>query len=196
MTRQIDTYIPPMVPYVAWKAFEPEECDKIKQVGELLEFKKAKMGSNEGREDQEYRNTDITWIMPEPQNHWIFDRMNEVVAYLNFMHFQMDLTSFDGFQYSKYKLNGHYKRHTDIIINPPGGLYRKLSMSVMLSEPDEYEGGELVLDASGAEKDLIKVKLKKGEMILFYSHIPHNVEPVIKGTRLALVTWALGEKIR
>lgn len=199
MTRMIDVYTPPLVDFVAWKAFEPEECDQIKKLGELFEFHKAKIGNGgegDGKEDIDYRDTDITWIEPNDKTHWIFDRMNEIVAYLNFTHFQMDLECFDGFQYSKYKEGGHYKRHTDVTHTPMNGLYRKLSMTVMLTDPEEYEGGEFVLDIHGNPDEAFKVKPKKGEMILFYSHLPHMVMPVTKGKRISLVTWALGEKIR
>lgn len=197
MTRSIDIFTPKMVPFVAWKAFEPEECDKIIKTGELFEFQKAKMGSGgDENEDHDYRDTDITWIEPNDKTYWIFDRMNEVLAYINHQHFQMDLTRFDGFQYSKYKINGHYKRHVDVSYNSNDSLYRKLSMSVLLTDPEEYEGGELVLDVGGNMEEATRVKPKKGEMVIFYSHIPHLVEPVTSGKRLALVTWALGEKIR
>lgn len=199
MTRSIDVFIPPMTDFVAWKAFEPDECDQIVKLGELFEFHKAKIGGGEERDgvvDEDYRDTDITWIEPNDKTYWIFDRMNEIVAYLNFMHFQMDLDRFDGFQYSKYKIGGHYKRHNDVVHNPDHGLYRKLSMSVMLTDPEEYEGGALVLDVNGNRDTPFKVKPKKGEMILFYSHIPHMVEPVTSGKRISLVTWALGEKVR
>lgn len=196
MTRFIDTYVPPMIDYVAWKAFEPEECDEIKKLGELFEFHKAKIGEAEGHEDTDIRDSDITWIEPNEKTHWIFDRMNQIVSYINFTHFQLDLDRFDGFQYSKYKDGGHYKRHTDITKAPEDGLFRKLSMTVMLTDPEEYEGGEFYLDIHGNMDGGLRVKPKKGEMILFYSHIPHCVEPVTKGKRISLVTWALGEKMR
>jgi PKHD-type hydroxylase len=197
MTRSIDVYTPPMIPFIGWQAFSPEECDQIKKIGEMFEFQNAKMGSgSQSVEDKEYRDTDITWIEPNEKTYWIFDRMNEVLAYINFHHFQLDLVRFDGFQYSKYKEGGHYKRHVDTITNPPHGLFRKLSMSILLSDPEDYEGGELVIDVSGNMENAMRAKPGKGECVFFYSHLPHMVEPVTSGKRIALVTWALGEKQR
>lgn len=193
MTTPIGVFVPPLSHYIGWKAFEPEECDRIKKIGELMEFHKGKVNKAGGPvDDPSVRQTDVTWIEPGEKTMWIFDRMDQVVSYLNFMHFQMDLVQFDGFQYSKYKVGGHYKRHADT--HSRDGLYRKLSMSIMLSDPEEYEGGELVLDLGGP--DPLKFKPKKGEMIIFYSHILHSVEPVTSGNRVALVTWAMGEKIK
>lgn len=197
MTRSINVFTPPMVPFIGWKAFSPEECEQIRKIGEMFEFQNAKMGHGKTTvEDKTYRDTDITWIEPSEKTYWIFDRLNEVLAYVNFHHFQLDLIRFDGFQYSKYKEGGHYKRHTDIINNPPDGLFRKLSVTVMLSDPTDYEGGELVLDISGNMDDAMRAKPGLGEAVFFYSHIPHLVEPVVSGKRISLVTWALGEKLR
>ena len=122
---------------------------------------------------------------------WIFDRLAELVAKVNYDKYQLDLTRFDGFQFSVYNKDGHYDWHSDLQNMPrEDGVFRKLSVSVMLSNPEEYEGGELVL----AVDNNPELKLKKGTAIFFYSFINHKVNPVTKGKRTALVTWALGPK--
>lgn len=195
MCIPIRQYMPPLISHLAWDLFKPEECDKIKKIGELREFTKAKMGSpGKTHEDSAYRDTDVSWIQPDEKNIWMFHRIDELVAYLNFTHFQKQLVCFDQFQYSKYKEGGHYKYHSDVIPNPQNGLFRKLSIVVMLSDEDEYEGGVFNFIPHGNVDDPVRVKLKKGQILIFDSTMIHKVEPVTKGKRITLVTWALGEK--
>lgn len=197
MTIPIRPYVTPQIPFIAWQAFTPEECDKIKKLGELCAFDKARIGNKDkGKEDTEYRDTDIAWIEPNEKNFWMFEKLDQLISYLNYTHFQLDIDRFDGFQYSKYKEGGHYKFHSDVVVDPHHGMFRKLSVVVMLSDEEDYEGGVFSFLPGGNIDKPERVKLKKGQMILFLSHIVHQVEPVTKGKRLTLVTWVLGDKPR
>ena len=198
MSRKIDAYVPPMEPYAVWAGgFTGEECDLIKDIGEMCEFMDAKIGSGEdGNVDKDVRKTKIVWIEPNENNKWIFERMNELAAKINFDKFQLDLAQFEGFQYSKYEVGHHYDWHNDMEFTPPHGLFRKLSFSLMLSNEDEYEGGNFLISISGSEAKTQPMKLQKGDLIVFYSYLPHKVEPVTSGERLTLVTWALGNKLK
>jgi PKHD-type hydroxylase len=61
-----------------------------------------------------------------------------------------------------------------------------ISCTLFLSEPDEYEGGELVIeDTFGVQR----VKLAAGDMVLYPSSSVHRVEPVLRGCRLACFFW-------
>jgi predicted 2-oxoglutarate/Fe(II)-dependent dioxygenase YbiX len=67
-----------------------------------------------------------------------------------------------------------------------GRLRTDLSATLFLSEPSEYEGGELIIeDSYGAHA----IKLAAGEMILYPSSSLHRVEPLTHGTRLASFFW-------
>ncbi|MFZ6813534.1 2OG-Fe(II) oxygenase [Undibacterium sp. Rencai35W] len=196
--RNIDTFIPPMEPFVIWSgAFTKNECEQIKSIGELCEFAKARIGEEDAPvTDEGIRKTDIVWIEPGDDTYWIFDRFNELAAKINFDKFQMELSRFDGFQYSKYKTEGHYDWHNDIMLAPKNGLFRKLSFSLMLTEPEDYDGGELLFNLSGDQVNATPLKQAMGDLIVFYSNIPHKVNPVTEGERLSLVTWALGGKVK
>jgi PKHD-type hydroxylase len=61
-----------------------------------------------------------------------------------------------------------------------------LSMTLFLSDPEDYEGGELVIESSHAEQP---VKLAAGSLVLYPSTTLHRVETVTAGVRLAAVTW-------
>jgi PKHD-type hydroxylase len=63
----------------------------------------------------------------------------------------------------------------------------------MLSDPEEYEGGELLLKTSAFP---IKTLNKKGTIIFFPSYVLHEVTPVTKGTRKTLVGWVLGPNFK
>lgn len=209
-------YAPPIEPFVILKGgWTAEECKKIHDLASLYEFtygaKNARVGSGQGSvENEKIRKTDLIWLEPElnaPQGQelldktrWIFDRVNELGCRINHDKFQLDLLDWDTFQYTKYLPEHHYDWHSDTITNPPDGLFRKLTLVSMLSDPSEYEGGQLLLNSSGSnqddEKAHYRLKLEQGDVVAFYSFMSHKVEPVTSGKRVTLVTWARGEKFR
>lgn len=200
MTRHIDQFVPAMEPFIVWHGgFTLEDCERIVELGELAEFEKGRIGGaggGPGSTDIDVRNTDIVWLQPNENTFWIFEKMNSLIAKINFDKFQMDLDRFDGFQYSKYSESHHYNWHIDTAVEPyPNGMFRKLSLSLMLTDPTDYEGGDFLLNLGGNADRPTKMRLEKGDLVVFYSHIPHKVEPVTKGIRTTLVTWALGPKM-
>ena len=193
---QIRQYQPAMELACCWSgAFTAEECDKIREFGELHEFVKARIGeSSIGNLNDHVRDTNIVWLTPSEEAAWVFKRMEELASYINYEKFGLDLTEFDGFQYSKYKIDGHYDWHIDTMLSPADGLFRKLSFVVMLTEPDEYEGGDFLLNDGGNQLNCRIMRPKKGDMMVFLSHVPHKVDKVTSGNRITLVTWAKGPK--
>jgi PKHD-type hydroxylase len=199
MNFPIPQFTPQVEPYCVWgKAFTPEECDSIIEICETLEFQKGRVGGDpNGGVIDDVRNSDITWLHPTHDNDWIHKRLSSLMSRINYDKFQVDLDCFDGFQYSKYGPDQHYGWHTDTIIAPPNAeQHRKLSMSLMLTDPADYEGGELLLAPNGDNQKATSIKRDKGDLVVFYSHTPHKVVPVTKGERVTLVSWALGPKLR
>lgn len=66
------------------------------------------------------------------------------------------------------------------------GVRTDLSFTLFLSDPTEYEGGELVIDSPGAED---AIKLAAGSLILYPSNSLHRVEEVTDGVRIAAIGW-------
>lgn len=81
-----------------------------------------------------------------------------------------------------------YGNHIDAAIRyaPAGRVRTDISCTLFLSEPSEYDGGELVVeDTFGAQR----VKLPAGDMVLYPGTSVHRVEPVTRGARLASFFW-------
>lgn len=94
-------------------------------------------------------------------------------------------------RFNCYQGGGAYGNHIDNaifpIVNSPERLRTDVSSTLFLSEPDEYEGGELVIeDTYGAQR----IKLNAGDMVVYPGTSLHRVNPVIQGTRLASFFWS------
>jgi PKHD-type hydroxylase len=95
---------------------------------------------------------------------------------------------------------GFYDWHMDMIL---GDGYpdvdeatRKLSLSLLLSEPDaDFTGGEFLFN-DGRQETPLTASLRKGEVLAFPSWMIHKVAPVTWGTRKSIVVWVLGPKFR
>ena len=88
-------------------------------------------------------------------------------------------------QYTEYPEGGFYDWHVDNDVNfAHEPVVRKISMTLLLSPENEFEGGDLELMKEGSA-----AKLKQGQAIFFASFIRHRVTPVIRGNRKSLVMW-------
>jgi len=90
--------------------------------------------------------------------------------------------------YARYTKGMFYGNHIDDpLMGPPGQRFRTdVSITVFLSEPDEYEGGELVVTTNYGEH---QVKLNAGDAVLYSSGSTHHINEVTSGERLVAVTW-------
>jgi len=92
--------------------------------------------------------------------------------------------------FNRYSENQAYGAHVDAaIMQMPGSgqvLRSDISMTVFLTSPDEYSGGELVIEGQfGAQE----VKLEAGDAVVYPSSSLHRVNAVSGGTRIAAITW-------
>ena len=86
--------------------------------------------------------------------------------------------------FSRYVPGMEYGNHVDNALM--GGMRTDISLTLFLSDPADYDGGELVIDSPGGEQD---VKLDPGSAVIYASTALHRVNPVRRGQRLAAVTW-------
>ena len=92
--------------------------------------------------------------------------------------------------FNRYRAGETYGYHVDAaIMRMPDSsevIRSDVSMTLFLSQPDEYEGGELVISTEFGEQ---RVKCKAGDAVAYPSSSLHQVSPVTRGERLAVVTW-------
>ena len=187
-------------------ALTKEEVNKIIMLASELPIERATtIGSNgevvEENDPNGVRSSMVKWI---PQNRdwsWLYQRLMDMAAEANDALWKFDLVSApENIQYTEYYAheNGHYDWHQDI---GPGdlGSKRKVSITIQLSESDEYEGGELQITSGGdTSNDWGAQTCPRGGgvAVLFPSYMMHRVSPVTKGTRRSLVLWVGGSHYR
>jgi PKHD-type hydroxylase len=89
--------------------------------------------------------------------------------------------------FSRYEKGMSYGSHVDNAVMGQSELMRSdVSLTLFLSQPETYDGGELVIESSQGEQGY---KLPAGSMIVYPSTTLHRVEPVTAGRRMAAVTW-------
>ena len=167
--------------------FTPQQCEMVIQAGYKQKPQVAKVGMNnlKGGVDTKKRTTTISWIpfkeMPE-----MYSQVETTMQSTNLNHFGFEnMRITEPAQFTEYPKGGFYDWHMDLDVNgafePP---IRKISMTILLSDPSTFKGGELEF----MEKNKIP-DLKQGQAIFFASFIRHRVAPVKKGMRRSLVMW-------
>lgn len=175
-------------------AFSPEEVDRIKFLEKILKFDKGRVGV-EQTEDDNSRNSKISFMMPNESTDWIYNRIGALVPKVNYDLFLLDVDQIEVLQYTIYEgsQEQHYDWHLDAHAEYRD-YERKISGTLLLSSPDEYEGGELEIIVNGSPDKTEKLKPEKGHIAFFSSSFPHKVHPVTSGTRKSIVFWVLGKR--
>lgn len=174
--------------------FSDEELNIILALPHWIQASQAKVGIGGGSLDTEKRRTQVAWLNLDNNTKWIYDRIAEVIAKVNSINYQYELSGlYESIQLGIYNETeqGHYDWHID-----SGGteVTRKLSMALLLSNPSEFEGGQLQLKVGN--DDAMDVEQRKGRAWFFPSYVLHRVTPVTKGVRRSLVVWAGGPKFK
>ena len=163
------------------------------------------------------RKSKNTWI---PTHHWIGGWLWHYVGIANRNNFLYDISFIESesMQYASYGVGEYYHWHTDSSISVhykpqfqtsarestkddnylrertaiENELVRKISFSLQLSDPDDYEGGNIqFIDESN--KNYIAPR-QKGSLIIFDSRTKHRVCKVRSGVRKSIVGWVVGPR--
>lgn len=119
------------------------------------------------------------------QDEKLFTKVKTELARVNHNHYHFDINGTEALQLAQYAPGDSYGWHLDI--GPGEARKRKLSASIQLSSPIDYDGGDLELwNTPGKERG-------QGTLIVFPSYLAHRVAPVTRGIRYSLVAWATGE---
>jgi PKHD-type hydroxylase len=113
---------------------------------------------------------------------------------MNAKHFDYDISGIThGVQLIHYsadgEIQGHYDWHVDIGPGEPSS--RKISLVVQLTDPEDYDDCELVINNHGT--NVVGTK-ERGSVHLFPSYMLHKVTPISRGNRYALVLWIHGSR--
>jgi PKHD-type hydroxylase len=162
--------------------------------------------------NKDKRNSKNTWV---PTTHWTAGLVWHYIERANRENFLYDIRNIDGenMQYTEYGVGEFYGWHNDAgischykpvsvgnhderrekdFIQENLELVRKLSFVVQLSDPEDYEGGNLQLIAEDGKSYF--APRKKGTVIVFDSRTSHRVLKVTKGKRKSLVGWVVGPR--
>ncbi len=164
--------------------------------------------------NKDKRNSQNAWI---PTAHWVGGFMWHYIMRANRENFLYDLRCIDGesMQYTRYEEGQYYGWHNDAglqtqykpvsvsnrvtgehtmqdFVNENCEMVRKLSFAMQLSDPDDYEGGNVqLLDEAGQSYICPR---QRGCVVLFDSRTQHRVHKVTKGTRKSIVGWTVGPR--
>ena len=212
--------------YYFQSALTPRVCDEIVEYGKKHKPEIAVTGGAERNETNTKkdgtfkksalkklhvkRKSDIVWM----NDAWLYKEIHPFVRQANEeagWNFDWDFS--ESCQFTRYGVGQYYGWHCDSWDKPYNkpddlnshGKIRKLSVTISLSEPEDYVGGNLEFDMRN-QKDWEQDKKKaihecteirpRGSIIVFPSFVWHRVAPVTKGTRYSLVVWNLGEPWR
>ena len=208
--------------YYFKSALSPKFCDEVLKYGKLHTMQDAvthvnakdkdfkttmdEMTNDEKTHVLKKRKSNIAWM----NDRWIYQQIHPYIHEANEKagwNFQWDFS--ESCQFTKYDTGQFYDWHSDGHPTPykslendnMKGKIRKLSVTVSLNDPNEYEGGNLEFDFRNGkdyqdeDKNSIRTCTEirpKGSIVVFPSFVWHRVTPVTKGTRYSLVMWNLG----
>ena len=195
-------------------ALTPRFCDEViayaNQQKEVIALtggyeKKKKLNKEEIKNLQRKRKSDLVWL----NNTWIYKEIHPYVQQANIQAgWNFDWNFSESCQFTKYKHNQYYDWHCDSwekpyeTEGPTKGKIRKLSVTVSLTDPKDYKGGELEFDFRNVDPDKkpnvrkCTEILPKGSLVVFPSFVWHRVKPVTKGERNSLVIWNIGHPFK
>ena len=167
--------------------FTPKLCQEIIDLSKTLPQEKGT-----GLTKIIARESTVGWL-PFDKMQPMYDDIDNFIQKTNRNYFGFgDIQIREPAQITEYIKGGFYEWHTDTRVDmdsePP---VRKLSMTLLLNDPSEFEGGELQI--AGAKNTKL---MKQGHATIFASFLQHRITPVTRGVRRSLVMWFGGEPFK
>jgi PKHD-type hydroxylase len=178
--------------FYTWdKPLTKEECEFLLSDCISGECQNAKTGQDTSplSASPEIRKTKIKWV---DNSKLITYAMSGYVNDANNNYFKYEITHNQPIQFAEYTGGDHYTWHTDAG-NNEDNVCRKLSTVILLSDPNDFEGGDFEI-FTGDKVD--KPFSRQGSVVVMDSRDWHRVTPVTKGVRYSLVMWTMGPRLR
>ncbi len=193
MQKAITPHARKLTAWATWEGgFSPEELDVLEEITNNCTIP-AEVGTDSGGVvDEEVRRSKLFWAENHDESAWVFDKLADIAAQLNAMYWGFDLSGLgERLQFTRYESDnaGTYGWHQDF----GAQVSRKLSMILLLTDENGYEGGNVEL-FTGRKPEVLP--RGRGTLIAFPSWALHRVTPVSKGVRNTLVTWVSGSDFR
>jgi PKHD-type hydroxylase len=163
------------------------ECRNIIDSANSLSQFQAVVGGN--LLNQNIRETKVRFLKSTDETEWIWNKINNCIMQANQMFYHFDLAGLSELQLLEYEPGCFYDWHSDLGNDETST--RKISIILLLSDKNEYEGGDLVFNLQ-ANDNVKNEPVEQGSMVIFPSFQVHKVTPVTSGKRFSLVGWAHG----
>lgn len=177
-------------------AISPSDCAWLIEHARTFKGQEATVVAN-GKSDIAGAQRQATvFFIPrfDPEVQLLFNQFETWLLQANAQHWGADCQGFHQIQVACYTPgHGHHCWHRDcaLVGNDMGSAFdRKITLVAQLSDPSDYEGGQLELEHG----DLKPGAFERGDIIIFPSFLKHRVTPVTKGVRYSLATWSVGPK--
>jgi PKHD-type hydroxylase len=174
--------------------FTPESCKDLLARADKYDWSSAGVGQPQDSRLDSYIRKSKTKFLQRSSNEFndVFDILWKLALQANHEWFNIHITKLDYVQLGEYNSEdqGEYKSHQDVFwISQEAGYHRKLSCIIQLTDPENYEGGDLVFDKlESPAPDASEIR-RQGTILFFPSTVYHHVTPVTKGIRHSLVAW-------
>lgn len=174
-------------------AFSSDELSNIETMTSDIDWQTAATGQDDKSKISDYRKSKIKWCPQSDNWYWVYEKLSDMILSANSNMWDFELTQMrEDIQYTEYyEGGGQYDWHMDCGIGIQN--QRKVSVTVQLSDPSEYEGGDLQFNIGGS---IITAPRIQGAAVIFPSFFLHRVTPVTRGTRKSFVLWVGGEPFK
>jgi len=154
-----------------------------KHVKDFYQFSTFGDGKDSGASDRSFKYNE--YLNDESHYPTLFEYLGRVVTDHYLFNLCFVPKKFTKPQFLKYSETMHYDYHLDLFYMQE--VKTDWSVTCFLSDPEEYEGGELVLKVT--QDNEISYKLPAGKAVIYPSGTLHKVNPVTSGTRKVIVFW-------
>ena len=189
-----------------------EKCDEL--IKSIKETEKDTMGCVADVDEQgnplesqireNIRKTTEWYLLPQPESDfrpkqpngdwsWLIEKINTIVTMVNKSVYHFDIDRNEGeLKMIEYEKGGHYTWHADF--NPGKCSLRKLVAILQLTDPSEYEGGDVQFGFRDKNTgEWFEMNKLKGSLTIFPSFLSHRVTPVTKGVRNVIQELYIGD---
>ncbi|MEM1123293.1 MAG: 2OG-Fe(II) oxygenase [Bacteroidota bacterium] len=168
------------------------EIAQINQYWDEQQKQAAELEGGVATTDEELRKTSIVGLENNEEHQWLYQRISNFALQVNNQRYFYDIRGiFEPLQLMEYSEGDFFDWHLDF--GNQHSSIRKLSVTMQLSDPTDYEGGDLQFMIN---KDIITAPRSKGTIIIFPSFIMHRVTPITQGKRRSIVGWVSGPPFR